>query len=101
MMAAMGRPERTGVAEIDAFVSAHPGWVKKGEALARTFSFDDYPAGLAFAVRVGFAAEKRDHHPDLHVGWRKVEVVWTTHDASGVTALDLEMAAESDRIAAR
>ena len=70
-----------------------------GDALVQgRFSFEAYEDGLAFAVRVGFAAEKRDHHPDLHVGWRKVEVVWTTHDAGGITGLDIEMAEASDKI---
>jgi 4a-hydroxytetrahydrobiopterin dehydratase len=94
----MTKRDRIGDGEVSAFVGGHPGWAKKGDALAKTFAFDAYEDGLAFAVRVGFAAEKRDHHPDLHVGWRKVEVVWTTHDAGGITGVDVEMAEASDKI---
>ncbi len=65
----------------------------------RTFSFDSYAAGIAFVVRLGFAAEARDHHPDLHVGFRKVKVAWSTHDAGGITALDTEMAARAEALA--
>jgi 4a-hydroxytetrahydrobiopterin dehydratase len=85
-------------AVIDAFLEAHAGWTRDGDAIARTYTFADYPAGLAFVVRVGFAAEKRDHHPDLFVGWAKVRVVWSTHDAGGVTALDLDMAERTDQL---
>jgi 4a-hydroxytetrahydrobiopterin dehydratase len=84
---------------IGAFLAAHPGWERADGALARTFAFDSYAAGIAFAVKVGFAAEARDHHPDLFVGWRKVKVAWTTHDAGGITALDAEMAERTDALA--
>ena len=87
---------------IEAFLAGHPGWDRAtGEvgALRRTFSFDDYASGIAFVVRVGFAAEARNHHPDLHVGWKRVQVLWSTHDAGGITALDTEMAERSDAIA--
>ncbi|APR79394.1 Pterin-4-alpha-carbinolamine dehydratase [Minicystis rosea] len=84
---------------IAGFLAAHPGWERVEGALVRTFSFDSYADGIAFVVRLGFAAEARDHHPDLHVGYRKVKVVWSTHDAGGVTALDTEMAARAEELA--
>ena len=84
---------------VSAFLSAHPGWSRLGEpALSKTFSFRDYAAGIAFVVRLAFAAEKRDHHPDLHVHWGRVRVDWSTHDAGGITAVDIEMAETADRI---
>jgi 4a-hydroxytetrahydrobiopterin dehydratase len=86
---------------IEAFVSAHPGWARVDERLERSFAFDDYPKTLAFVVQLGFAAEKRDHHPDLLVGYGKVTVRWTTHDTSPpgrISAVDTEMAERSDRI---
>lgn len=91
------RDKLTGEA-IEAFVSTRAGWAAEGGALTRTFAFADYSAGIAFTVRLAFAAEKRDHHPDLHVGWRKVTVAWSTHDAGGITALDTEMAELSDKL---
>ena len=95
----MGTRTRLRDEDVTAFLEKHAGWAKKGEAIARTFKFDDYGGGLGFAVRVGLAAEKRDHHPDLFVGWGRVEVAWTTHDAGGVTALDLEMAERTEQLA--
>ena len=99
---------------VGAFLDGHPGWQRATNpdgtgALARTFPFPSYPAAIAFVVGVGFAAEARDHHPDLHVGWRRVRVVWWTHDAAGkdggsespggITAVDLEMADRTDALA--
>lgn len=94
----MGKRERLEDAAIDRFVSTHPGWARDGGALSRTFEFARYGAGLGFAVQVGVVAEQRDHHPDLFVGYRKVRVAWSTHDAGGVTALDCELAAITDEL---
>lgn len=91
----LARPARD-LAAAERFVAAHPGWTIATEALEKTYAFSGYGATLAFAVQVGVAAEKRDHHPDLLVSWGKVTVRWTTHDAGGITALDLEMAQASD-----
>ena len=80
------------------FLSSSPGWERREGALFRSYKFPDYSAALAFVVRVGLAAEKRDHHPDMLLGWGRVEVTWTTHDAGGITRLDTEMAAQTDRL---
>jgi 4a-hydroxytetrahydrobiopterin dehydratase len=94
----MARRERLTDQAIEAFVASHPGWAREGDVLIKTFAFERYGSGLAFAVDVGFAAEKRDHHPDLLVTWCKVKVGWSTHDAGGITALDTEMAELSDTL---
>jgi 4a-hydroxytetrahydrobiopterin dehydratase len=99
---AMGKRDKLSDEAIEAFLGAHPGWSREAggpSALARTFSFQDYAAGIAFVVRLGFAAEANDHHPDLYVGWRRVRVVWSTHDAGGITALDADMAERTDTLA--
>ena len=83
---------------VDAFVAEHPGWARAGDMLVKTFSFGHYGHGMAFAVHVGFAAEKKDHHPNLHIFWGKVTVEWSTHDAGGITGLDTKMAELTDQI---
>ena len=95
----MSKREKLSKEAVDAFVAAHPGWVRDGDALARTFTFDSYAGGVAFVVKVGFAAEARDHHPDVFLGWRKVRVAWSTHDAGGITGVDAEMAEQTDELA--
>ena len=95
----MARPDRLDDEAIAHWCASTKGWSHDGGALRKQFRFADYPSTLAFVMRLGFAAEKRDHHPDLLVNWGRVEVRWSTHDAGGVTSLDLEMAASSDEIA--
>jgi 4a-hydroxytetrahydrobiopterin dehydratase len=95
----MTRPKKLDPAVVNAWLEQHPAWAREGEALARTVRLPDFAAALAFAVRVGMAAEKRDHHPDILIGWGKARVLWTTHDAGGITELDLELAQTTDDLA--
>jgi 4a-hydroxytetrahydrobiopterin dehydratase len=82
---------------VDAWVASHPGWERaSGEAIARQYKFPDFASALAFAVKIGCLAEKRDHHPDIELGWGRARVVWSTHDAGGVTQLDLDAAGATD-----
>ena len=94
----MSKRDKLSAAAIETFVTNHAGWEHKGDALVKSFAFSDYAGGIAFVVRAGFAADKRDHHPDLAVGYRKVEVRWSTHDAGGITGLDAEMAELCDQL---
>lgn len=96
----MLRPKKLDPATVDAWLQRHPTWAREGEALVRTFQLPDFAAALAFAVRVGMTAEKRDHHPDILIGWGKARVLWTTHDAGGITELDLDLAQATDALAA-
>ena len=94
----MGNRDKVRADEIAQFAATHPGWSSEGKALTKTFSFEAYRAAIAFVVEIGFAAEARNHHPDLFVTWGRVRVDWSTHDAGGITKLDLEMAEATDAI---
>ena len=63
------------------------------------YQFGTYADGVAFAVAVAMVAERRDHHPDITIRWAKVSLVWSTHDAGGVTLLDAELSKASDELA--
>src|SRR5438477_11257666 len=69
------------------------------EAIARTFTFKDFNEAFGFMARVALVAEKSDHHPEWRNVYKKVEVVLATHDAGGVTSLDLTLAKAMNAIA--
>jgi 4a-hydroxytetrahydrobiopterin dehydratase len=69
-------------------------------ALTRTFKFADFSEAFGFMARAALVAEKLDHHPEWKNAYRTVEVRLTTHDASGLTGLDFDLAVAMDRIAA-
>ena len=95
----MGRPTKLANDAVDTWLSAHPGWERRGEALVKGYKLADFSAALGLVVRVGLAAEKKDHHPDVELGWGKASFLWTTHDAGGITSLDLELASICDALA--
>ena len=83
--------------EIGAGLAKLNGWARDGDELVKEFRFDNYLAGLAFASSVGVIGEGLNHHPDITIGWRRVHVAFTTHDAgSKITAKDLAAAAAID-----
>jgi 4a-hydroxytetrahydrobiopterin dehydratase len=95
----MARPTKLDTATVDAWLAAHAGWERAGaDAIAKKFSFPDFAAALGFTVRVGCLAEKRDHHPDVELGWGRARILWSTHDAGGVSPLDLEAAEATDKL---
>ena len=70
-----------------------PHWQIEDGQLVRTFDFNSYSSGVAFALQVAMLSEKLDHHPDsLSITWKKVRVGYITHSAGGLTALDFEAA---------
>jgi 4a-hydroxytetrahydrobiopterin dehydratase len=93
----MSRPTQMADRDVDAWLAHHEGWAREGtSAIMRSYTFPDFSSALAFVVRVGCLAEKKDHHPDIELGWGKVQVRWMTHDAGGITRLDVELAAATD-----
>lgn len=77
------------------------GWSETAgrEAIGRTFTFKDFNEAFGFMTRAALVAEKMDHHPEWRNVYRTVEVVLSTHDAGGVTALDIELATAMNGIA--
>lgn len=68
--------------------------------LVRHFSFPDFAAALEFTNRVGAIAEREGHHPDLLLGWGRVEVRIWTHAIDGLSENDFILAAKIDRLSA-
>lgn len=78
------------------------GWTRSADGLAieKSFRFGDFSAAFAFLTRVAMQAEKLDHHPEFTSVWNRVDFRLTSHDAGGVTARDVALAAAIDGLAA-
>jgi 4a-hydroxytetrahydrobiopterin dehydratase len=95
----MSRPTRLDLAVVDAWVAKHAGWRRtEQDRISKEYGFPDFASALAFVVRVGCIAEKLDHHPDIELGWGRVKTAWSTHDAGGITELDLRAADAADAV---
>jgi 4a-hydroxytetrahydrobiopterin dehydratase len=77
------------------------GWseVSGRDAIAKKFTFKDFNQAFGFMTRVALVAEKMDHHPEWFNVYKTVEVTLATHDAGGVTELDVKLAEAMDKIA--
>ncbi|HTU09544.1 MAG TPA: 4a-hydroxytetrahydrobiopterin dehydratase [Allosphingosinicella sp.] len=94
-MAILGEAERA------AALAGLAGWTYDAarNGIAKSFAFADFGEAFAFMTRVALAAEKADHHPEWANVWNKVDILLSTHSDGGVTAKDIALAAEIERIA--
>lgn len=69
------------------------------QGIRRTLRFADFAEAFGFMARVAILAEKADHHPEWFNVYNRVEILLTTHDASGLSRRDVELAAAIDAIA--
>lgn len=81
-------------------MNAPKGWTDDGDALKRVYETAGFGAAVALIGKIAMLAEEADHHPDLHLtGYRRLEVVLTTHDAGGkVTDKDYSLAAKIEAL---
>src|SRR5437588_1523152 len=69
------------------------------DAITRKFVFKDFNQAFGFMARVALVAEKMDHHPEWSNVYKTVDVTLSTHDAGGLTELDVKLAQAMDNIA--
>jgi len=90
-----------GQSDIDARLAAlHGGWTGTSEKLSRSIEFADFATAVEFINRLAPQCETLDHHPDLALRWRWVDVELSTHSVGGVTELDATLAGIVDEVAA-
>ena len=94
----MARPAKM---PVDQALSRLPGWsaVPDREAIRKSFRFEDFNQAFGFMTRIALAAEKLDHHPEWFNVYNRVDVTLATHDADGVTELDVTLATLMDAAA--
>ena len=87
--------------EVDRQLKALEGWSLEGRAIRKQYTFADFPAAVAFVNRLVPEAEAADHHPDITINYRRVTLLYSTHDEGGLTQKDFDGAAMADRNASR
>ena len=94
----MAKPEKIGA---EAAVKQLSGWkaAQGRDAIEKTYKFDDFSQAFGWMSRIALAAEKLDHHPEWFNVYSRVEVLLATHDADGVTDLDVQLAKIMDKAA--
>lgn len=74
------------------------GWslVDGRDAIEKSFVFGDFVEAFGFMAQVAIVAEKLNHHPEWSNVYKTVDVTLTTHDADGLSALDIKLAKKMD-----
>ena len=93
-------PPRLSDLEIQRALGTLPGWSRRRNVLTKTFSWPTFAQGIEFVTRVATRADAMNHHPDIDIRYTKVTCALSTHDAGGITELDLKLAGEIERVAA-
>ena len=71
-------------------------WSYKNNRISKFFEFESYIEGINFVNEIAKIAEQRNHHPDINIGWCKVEISITSHDLGGVTTKCVNLATTID-----
>ena len=87
--------------EIDRQLGDLPGWTRDGSSLHRSIEFPSFPEAIAAVATLAIDAEEMNHHPDIDIRWRTVNLTLSTHSAGGITQLDIELAHRIERHAPR
>lgn len=95
----MSRPQKLSPEDLTSRLAALPGWSLQDGKLHQEFKFQDFGEAFGFMTRVALMAEAMDHHPEWFNVWNRVVVDLSTHDAGGITELDLRLADGMNRLA--
>lgn len=87
--------------EIERQLAGLAPWSRDGDAIVATIEAPDFPAAIRIVDEVAEVAEEMNHHPDIDIRWRTTTYLLTTHDAGGLTQLDIEQAHRITEIARR
>ncbi|MFI5299782.1 MAG: 4a-hydroxytetrahydrobiopterin dehydratase [Polyangiales bacterium] len=79
-------------AEVSAAIAMLSGWSLRDGKLHRDFAFADFTHAFGFMAAAATVIQARDHHPEWSNVYGKVAIDLVTHDAGGITSLDVELA---------
>ena len=97
----MARPTKLADADVTQRLAALPGWTLKAGKLHRELTFADFTQAFGFMTDVAREADALDHHPEWFNVYNRVVIDLATHDAGGITTLDLELARRAEDLAGR
>ena len=86
-------------AQIETALAGLPGWSVEDGKLHREYKFADFIHAFGFMATAAVAIEAIGHHPEWFNVYHTVKIDLTTHDAGGITAWDVQLAEEFDRVA--
>ena len=95
-MASRAIAQKLNAQSVKGWLDSHPGWTRKGNALAKEYRLASFRDSIVFVNRIAGLADATDHHPDIDIRYDRVLVTLSTHSAGGITEKDLSLAEQLD-----
>jgi len=74
------------------------GWIYANNNISKSFEFATYMEGIKFVKEIAEIAERNNHHPEITIGWCRVNINITSHQLGGVTTKCINLAIEIDML---
>lgn len=84
--------------ELKEAIAQLSGWALVKNKLHKSFKFGNFVEAFSFLTKIAITAEKMDHHPEIYNVYSQVTIDLTTHDADGISMLDIELAKKIDAL---
>ena len=84
--------------QISTLAADLPQWSVVEGKLHRELRFADFNEAFGFMTRVALIAETMGHHPEWFNVWNRVVIDLTTHDAAGLSTLDVSLAQRIEQL---
>jgi 4a-hydroxytetrahydrobiopterin dehydratase len=97
----MPAPTRLSPDDLSASLNQLPGWSVQDGKLHRQFKFASFVEAFGFMSSLALVAESMGHHPEWFNVYNRVTIDLTTHDSGGITQLDIQLATQANRLAAK
>jgi 4a-hydroxytetrahydrobiopterin dehydratase len=91
-------PAKLSPEQVRQSLSQLKGWQIKAGKLHKAFQFDDFVAAFGFMTKIAIVAEQMGHHPEWFNVYNRVTIDLTTHDAGGISQLDIDLARKIDKL---
>ena len=83
--------------KIEDYMKEVQGWdVRDNRVIEKIFAFKSFREAIDFVNQVASIAEQEQHHPDIHIRYKKVTLEFTTHAIKGLSENDFIMASKID-----
>lgn len=83
--------------KVEEYLKQVEGWdVQNNKVISKTFSLKTFREAIDFVNQAAHLAEQEQHHPDIHIRYKKVTLELTTHAIKGLSENDFIMASKID-----
>jgi 4a-hydroxytetrahydrobiopterin dehydratase len=89
----MSHPKALTAQELETRLRELPNWRVQEGRLRRELKF-------GFLTSLALVAERMNHHPEIFNVYNRVTLELVTHDANGISELDIELAKAADKLSA-